>query len=61
MALIGKDDLEELASKKALLAREEPTREVGRGVVVLGRSGVVLAVVLLARSVACFEGEVRPP
>jgi hypothetical protein len=53
---MGKDDRDELASKKVVWAREEPTREAGRGVVVLGLSGVVLVVVLLPPSEATFAG-----
>lgn len=39
IALRGMDVLDEFASRKVDLARVDATREPGRGVVVLGRSG----------------------
>jgi len=63
MALMGNDVLEELASRKTDLARDDATREAGRGVVVLGRSGGVFDGGLLSGSVvgAGREGDTRPP
>jgi len=61
MALIGKDDREEFASKKVVLPRVDPTREAGRGVAVRALSGVVLVAVLLPPSEFSLAGDMRPP
>jgi len=58
IALMGIEVLEELASKKDL-ARAE-TREAGRGVVVLGRSGVELEGAVCTLSAGTLAGDTRP-
>lgn len=57
MALMGNEALEEFASKNADRTRDDADREAGRGVVVLGRSGVV--VLLLSISEALVGGVAR--